>query len=182
MLTTRLTASRDKHQADLEALRAEHDSATKSHSGVEATLAAVQAELVSKVADHESAVAKLSDEKSFLQAKFDKLSTLKNKLEEEIAEGAEEAEKSMRGMGDLEGKVNELQEEVAELHAELEAERKARKDDSAGWEKSRIALQSEVDAHVEKGSVHADVLAKATATADGHAEELKVCHQATTRS
>jgi uncharacterized small protein (DUF1192 family) len=57
----------------------------------------------------------------------------KAKLEEELAEGAEVAEKSVLDMTGIRERVEELEAELVKVKAELEAEREGREADSAAW-------------------------------------------------
>lgn len=131
-------------------------------------------QLASKVAEHEAFVAKAKEETAALEAKVAKLSILKGKLEDEIAEGVEEAEKSMRGAESLEGKLRELQEDNADLQVDLNGERKAREEERSAWEKERATLKSEVETHVTQSTAHKESLDRSLASAETHATEVKV--------
>jgi DNA repair exonuclease SbcCD ATPase subunit len=132
----RLVEARDHTQAELTSTVALLEAAQTDASATSASLAEAQSELASLHTEQEQLSSRLSQattELESLQAKFAALEAEKAKLEGELAEGAEVAERSVLDMTGIRERVEELEAELVKVKAELEAEREGRKAGSAAW-------------------------------------------------
>lgn len=162
-------------------------SAESAHAALETTLANVRAELEHKTKEHDEHVTKTGAEVLALQEKLDQVTALKDKLEAEIAEGAEEAERSVAGMHGLEGKVHELESQIDALQGSLDEEKASRvkiqeelEREKKQWEEERGKLQSELESIVKVRDGKEKELAEATGASQAQTKELavspKCCH------
>ncbi len=178
----RLTAAHEEFDNQVKALDTELSEALSAKTSVAATLESLQSELAAKVKEHEAFAAKAKEDNAALEAKVAKLEILKKKLEDEIAEGAEEAEKSMAGAVSLEGKLRDLQEENAELQVDLDAERKKLGEQLVAWEKERSSFKTELESHLAQSTSVKESLDKSVASAETYASEIKVRRNRADRS
>ncbi|GMK59369.1 hypothetical protein CspeluHIS016_0703840 [Cutaneotrichosporon spelunceum] len=168
-----LTAAHEEFENQVKALDAELSEAVSAKTSVAATLESLQADLAAKVKEQDALAAEAKKANAALEAKVAKLEILKKKLEDEIAEGAEEAEKSMAGAVSLEGKLKDLQEENAELQVDLDVERKQLSEERTAWDNERASLKSELESHLAQSMSAKELLDKSVASAETYASEIK---------
>lgn len=102
-----------------------------------------------------------------MESKLAELTAQKDKLQSELSEGAEEAEKSMRISGDLEKEIEELEAKVETLEGDLKKASAAHDEERAAWEKERGSL-------VDRIKAGEDDAVTASAASKANAEELSV--------
>nr|XP_019009548.1 uncharacterized protein I206_06197 [Kwoniella pini CBS 10737]OCF48329.1 hypothetical protein I206_06197 [Kwoniella pini CBS 10737] len=171
-----LSTEKDQLNSQLTSLQSELISAQSSNAELNTNLTSIQEELSSLRTAHEESTAslnQLSDVKSSLEARVLELEKIKEKHEAELAEGAEEAERSLVGATGLEGQIKGLQDEIEELKRDAVKSRETVKDNEDQWIADKEALLKQLEGHKATAQEHSDALNRVNAEHAVVQEQLK---------
>ncbi|KAK4689860.1 hypothetical protein P7C73_g235, partial [Tremellales sp. Uapishka_1] len=143
-----LIEARDQSRSELTATLTAVSAAEANLATASSTLDQVQAELEALrkgESESQAKIAEMESSQAALEGELTAMREIKMKLESELAEGVEEAEKSISGLVGAEGRVRELEDEVQALTEEMAALTMAHAEQCAEWAQERGALSKALE-------------------------------------